>query len=247
MTFSDEVLMAYADGELDAELRARVTQAIATDPELARRVAGHAALRDLLSARFNTVLDEAVPEHLIAAAKRSEAVQPSANVVPLRRPRSPRTLPRWVALAASFVLGVVVWQLVARLHASGPIVERKGQLLAAGVLDQALSNQLARNQAARLPVQIGVSFLSKQGDYCRTFELRDRSELAGLACNDGAKWTLKALTQIESGPQKSSGYRQAASPLPASIVQAVNDSISGAPLDAHGEAAARAKKWRADR
>jgi len=39
MTFSDEVLMAYADGELDATTRAQVQQAIGADPELARRVA----------------------------------------------------------------------------------------------------------------------------------------------------------------------------------------------------------------
>jgi len=44
MTFSDETIMAYVDGELDAPARAAVDASLATDPELARRIARHRAL-----------------------------------------------------------------------------------------------------------------------------------------------------------------------------------------------------------
>ena len=39
MKFSEETLMAYADNELDAQTRTAVEEAMATDPEIARRVA----------------------------------------------------------------------------------------------------------------------------------------------------------------------------------------------------------------
>jgi anti-sigma factor RsiW len=38
MKFSNEILMAYADGELDAALRAQIETEMKRDPELARAV-----------------------------------------------------------------------------------------------------------------------------------------------------------------------------------------------------------------
>ena len=63
MSFSDETLMAYVDGELDMT-RAAVAQAVTTDPEVARRVAQQRLLRASLQAAFAGVLEEAVPEYL---------------------------------------------------------------------------------------------------------------------------------------------------------------------------------------
>src|SRR5256885_438663 len=48
MNFSDETLMTYADGELDAASRAVLEAAMAADPQLAQRVARHRALREHL-------------------------------------------------------------------------------------------------------------------------------------------------------------------------------------------------------
>src|SRR6185437_7507864 len=56
MTFSEETLMAYADDELDSETRSAVEAAMETDPEIARRVARHKALRGQLRATFDKVL-----------------------------------------------------------------------------------------------------------------------------------------------------------------------------------------------
>ena len=39
MTFTDETLSAYVDGELDAATRAALEGAMATDPQLAQRLA----------------------------------------------------------------------------------------------------------------------------------------------------------------------------------------------------------------
>jgi anti-sigma factor RsiW len=68
-TFSDETLMAFADGELDATTRAAVDAAMREDPEVAKRVAQHRALRAKLQLAYASELDEAPPERLLAAAR----------------------------------------------------------------------------------------------------------------------------------------------------------------------------------
>jgi len=251
MTFSDDVLMAYADGELDLRTRAQVEDAMAADPQIARRVAAHQALRKRLSSGFDKVLDEPVPERLIAAARATSRVRSENRVVVPLRPRRARKValpnwawPRWGAIAASFVLGALVWHFGTHWYSSDPVTERNGQLLAACALDQALSNQLASSQSAQAPVQIGVSFRSKGGSYCRTFQLREQTQLAGLACRNQDQWRLEALarSEVSAGPQ--SEFRPAASALPESIAQAVDQAIEGEPLDAQGEERARTDGWR---
>ena len=235
MTFSDEDLMAYADGELDDSKRQQIRDAINRDPEIARRVASHQALKESLRKGFDPVLREPVPDRLLTAARSTS----KSNVVPLRghkvavRPQS-----RWFALAASFVLGALALQFGGSLLRSDSITQRDGQMLAAGNLRDALSNQLAAAQTPSSAVQIGVSFLSRTGQYCRTFQMR---ELGGLACNEAGSWKLEVLARENHAGN--SEYRPAASSLPPAVLQAVTDTISGEPLDAKEETSALARKW----
>ena len=74
------MLLAYVDGELDAAARADVDAAIAVDPQLAQRVQQQQALRQMLSATYDPVLDEPMPARLLAAAR---APLPSRKVVDL--------------------------------------------------------------------------------------------------------------------------------------------------------------------
>lgn len=101
MSFPDETLMAYADGELDPARRAEVEAAMAADPKVAERIEQHRALRRKLSGAYDSVLLDTVPHALIAAARASPAVTPSsaipgaapergATVTDLRRVRAAR-------------------------------------------------------------------------------------------------------------------------------------------------------------
>jgi hypothetical protein len=244
MTFSEETLMAYADNELDAQTRTAVEAAMAADPEIARRVAQHKALRGKVRLAFDNVTEEPIPQNLINAARGVPAVRREGNVIPLRR-KAPhrRGLPQWISIAASLVIGIIIGQ--ALLHGSGgtTVTSRDGQLLASGVLARALNAQLASTPADQSAVQIGVSFKSKAGDYCRTFTLHESTSLAGLACHQHDDWYLQVLTQTTPAAQNVGAYRQARSEIPKSVLQAVDDSIAGDPLDAHAEAAARDKSW----
>ena len=236
MTFPDEVLMAYADDELDAGTRAAVDAAMAADPDIARRIAQHKALRNRVHSAFNKILDEPVPARL---RPRND------NVVPLRRRQAHRSMwPQWTAIAASLIVGVIVGRMaLVGTGSSGPIAMRGGQLLASGALAAALTEQLASAQTAADPVRIGVSFRSKSGRYCRTFALASPAALAGVACRAADGWQVGALASTESPSADSGTYRQAASAMPPAVLAAVNTQIVGEPLDAHAEAAARGRHW----
>jgi hypothetical protein len=130
-----------------------------------------------------------------------------------------------------------------------PIASRNGHLFASGPLAQALSDQLASTGSAGAPVQMGISFRDKRGNYCRTFALSDASALAGLACHDGDGWRVDVLARAEGGGADAAAaqYRPAASAMPKAVLQTVEERIAGEPLDARGEAAARGSGWTATR
>jgi len=244
MPFSEETLMAYADNELDAETRAAVEAAIATDPEVAKKVAQHQALRHRLKLEFDPVLEEPTPQRLLDAAHGAPAVRREGNVIPLRRKSPPRRAwPQWASLAASLIVGVLIGRaLLGTPSTESPITSRDGQLTAHGVLAHALSEQLSSQPANNTPVHIGLTFKSKSGDYCRTFTLHQTITLAGLACHSHDDWDVRVLAQTLATPP-TDNYRQASSDIPKSVMQAVDDTISGDALDAHAETAARDKNW----
>jgi hypothetical protein len=255
MTFSEETLMAYADNELDPQTRSAVEAAMTADPDIAKRIAQHKALRGKLRATFDKVLSEPPPQRLIDTTRGVPTVRREGNVIPLRRKQAPRRgWPQWASLAATLVIGVIIGHALLRMPASGgdsPVTSRNGEVLANGALAQALSDQLASTQPADAPVRIGVSFKSKAGAYCRTFTLRESTALAGLACRDHDDWRVQMLAQSAQAqaPAESetsstnTGYRQASSQMPHSVLQAVEDNIAGDTLDAHAEASARDQHW----
>ena len=244
MTFSDETLNAYADGELDAATHAAVEAAMAGDPQLAQRIAAHRALRAQLQQAFSPVLAEPVPERLLASVRGASARQRLSNVIePQRRPRARWSWPQWGAMAASLVIGALLGPLLLRSPTGNtPVDTRGGQMLAHGMLERALSEQLASTQPAAAAVQVGVSFRARSGAYCRTFVMHDESQLAGLACRERSAWRVETLARNDSGPT-GAGLRPAGSALPPAVAGTVDQLIAGEPLDAAAEAAARARGW----
>ena len=253
MTISDETLMAYADGELDATARAAVESAMSEDPQIEKRIAAHRTLRRKVQAAYSAELSEGVPERLLRAAGGATSTQGS-KVVNLQDARAAmersksRARPRptqWRTagtIAASVIAGVglgfFMWG-----HAGSPLMQSAGgALVARGQLAKALSNQLAADQAPNSAVRIGVSFRAKSGDYCRTFALSGAVSPSGLACRHGGQWQVQALTQ-EPGAVSGSDYRTAGSAMSAMILKSVEEQISGEPLDQAGESAARQRGW----
>lgn len=65
--YSDELIMAYADGELDASHAASLHEAIRNDDALRRQYEIFLATRAILATAFDDILDEPVPATLKAA------------------------------------------------------------------------------------------------------------------------------------------------------------------------------------
>jgi anti-sigma factor RsiW len=245
MTFSEETLSAYADGEVDAATRAALEAALATDPQLAQRVAHQRALRARVRDAFTPVLEEPVPERLLASVRGAAPAERTGNVVAFKqRPQARWSWPQWGAMAASLVVGVLLGPLLRPSAPQAPLETSGGRVLASGVLSQALSRQLASAQPPGAPVAIGVSFRARSGDYCRTFVLRESQSLAGLACRAGPGWQVVALAQSEAPGAAAGGYRQAASALPPAVARTLDELIVGEPLDAAAETAARERGWK---
>jgi anti-sigma factor RsiW len=252
MSIAEETLMAYVDGELDASARAEVETAMRDDPEVAKRVAKHHELRAKIQLAYAAELTEAVPERLLAAVRQPVRAADS-NIVDLKEARAaaqapPRVQPRkpaWrfaASMAASLVIGIGVGFFAWRHSDSVMIQTAGGALVASGSLAQSLSNQLAGDASSAGAVEIGVSFLAKSGDYCRTFALSGNASSAGLACRHEQRWEIRALTQPGTAGG-SSEYRTASSSMSAAIISAVEQQISGEPLDRSAEVAALKRHW----
>ncbi|MDB5937003.1 MAG: hypothetical protein JWQ01_4347 [Massilia sp.] len=241
MKFTDDVLMAYADGELEPAERAAVEEAMRGDPAVAAAVAGHRALRQDVFAAFSPVVDEPVPERLLAAAGAARVVR--LDNVRERRAKAAAarrwSWPEWGALAATLVVGVFAGSLgLNRLQGTGDLAIARGAggaLMASGRLDDALTHQLAGTGQG--DARIGMSFVSNAGGYCRSFAL---GALAGLACREGGKWNIPVLAR---GVAQESAYRQAASELPPAVLEAIDARIEGTTLDSRAEGLARDRGW----
>ena len=246
MTFQEETLMAYADGELDAATRTAIEAAMASDPQVAAAVARHRALQAKLSDAFGGVIDETVPAHLIAAARTSpaSASTPVSDIAAARdaRQASARrkwSWPEWGAIAASLLLGVIVSRVASNGGADDSIIAKDGRVVAGGTLAAALNAQ-SGGAVPDSAVQIVASFRAKNGEYCRTFKT---GESAGMACHDANDWSVRALAQNETATA-TGDYRMAATSLPPAIAQAAAAAIDGEALDAEQENVVRQRGWK---
>jgi hypothetical protein len=249
MNISDEALMAYADGEADAATRALIEAAMRDDPRIVERIAQHRALREAMRAAHSSVMDEPVPERLLAAA-RGRSAQPADKVVSLAQARDAALhkhagARRWqpAAMAASLLVGLAVGFFT--WHGSGALIRigAGGTLLAGAALQEALSTQLAQDRSSIAVT--GVSFRNKAGNYCRTFSLAGTDAGTGLACHEGGGWNIKLLAQSALTESSSPNFRAAGSVESPAVRAAVEQSIDGEPLDRAGEIAARQAGWAA--
>lgn len=220
-----EMIIAYVDGELADEARARFETEMAANPVLAAEVARHRELAQRINLTYAEVLQEPIPPQLLTVA--------SAANDDGGRPR--RALLPWAAAAASLAVGVLAGRAV--LPEAGPFAVRDGALVAQGGLAKALSTQLSAQPGV---VKVGFSLKAPDGRYCRTFESR-ADRLAGLACRQDGRWVARTVTAWTPAPQ--TAYRQAASDTPAEVLASV-DALGAQPLDAAAERAARDHGWK---
>lgn len=248
MKFSEETLMAYADGELDESTQSAVEEAMRSDPALAERIERHRALRAQLGAAYDGVLDQPVPQRLLDAARGSApaSVTDLAAARAARRekaPQRPWAWKEWTAIAASVLLGVFIGRAALVSPGQNWVLMSEAGLVAAGPLAAALSQQLSGAQPDDARVAIAATFRADSGEYCRAFTAGGPERLAGLACRSGRTWRVHTLTR-GGAASADEGYRMAGSALPPLVLQAAETMRVAEALDAAQEAAARERGWR---
>lgn len=247
--WSDEQLLAFVDGEADPATAAALEVAMAADAELAARVRDMIATRDAIAHAFDDVLEEDIPEPLLA--RLAQPAQP-ASVIDLAARREARTALRgrvmqWTAMAACLGIGVVLGgrvlpqadpaqpQALVLASAQGTVA---GPALADALASQTSGSdrQLAGGEALR-PV---LTFTSVDGALCRQFTLSAAAQASnGLACRDAGSGQWRIL--VLAGSETAAGtYRTVAGPGDTAVDAAVDALIAGEPLDAAAERAALA-------
>ena len=222
---TDEMLMAFADGQLAAADRCRVADYIATRPEARARVEMFQNTRAELGTLLNAALCEPVPDKLIAAinaapmSRGSAPHKASASTKATRMSSFFDTIfPSWptpVALgacAATLVIGAVIglqwrspqptginWQDIVALN--------EGRILAKdnfrdGLEKTPLGSQVTLNtrssQIAFTPV---MTFERKDGGFCRQYNLANSAGalIAGVGCrNSAGDWTVEVQSELSS-------------------------------------------------
>ena len=136
---SDDTLVAYLDGELDSAERQHVEAWLAADAAARDRLAGLAQSATLVRSAYADIVNEPVPERLIAAARGESGGAASmaheAEILVLKRPqRAIVSMPagRWgigVAAAAG-LFGLVLggagsYLAVGGLNSANPAVEQR--------------------------------------------------------------------------------------------------------------------------
>ena len=252
----DELLKAYVNGELDEAGRTKVEQAISEDARVAQRVAQQRALKGRLHNVFEGILREPAPRRAVNGF-RAEGPTGPAQIIDLARVRAARarrperrrlSIPRraTTAIAASLLAGVGAGLLIQRLLASAvPVEFRAGALIAGGLLNSSLNEQVVGVTPTSTAVRVGQSFHAKAGGYCRTFTLDNGHPMAGLACREQQHWRVWTLLGTDSAATTGSPqlFRLSSSALPAPLLAVINDRTTGDALDAAAESKARHSDW----
>jgi hypothetical protein len=168
-----------------------------------------------------------------------------------------RATPLVMASAAGLVLGVGFGFWLGGQSAdapSGPELAafRQGEILAQGALHQVLET-LPSNRELRAAGGMGettvvhalLSFKTKQGGYCREYELNSavRGQFSGLACRKpGGGWIIEA--HVAAAPKPGPGQSVAAGVISGDVLDAIAErSMDGIAFSKIEEAGTIASHW----
>ena len=243
----DELLMAYADGELDADAARRASAPRSMPiPAWPRESTRIAQLRRAAARAYAPALDEPVPDRAAAAALQPTSAPvdrsggaarcaPANTGVAHRRARRLPAGPQWGGIAASLLIGVLVGRVmdIRRRRRPGsrrlPGPGRPRRRCACAV------EPAGQRAAGDQPIRLQISFVDRDGRYCRTFTT---PVLAGLACRDGDEWAVQTLLDNSAGDARS---RRCGRPPAACRRHAANRSTGGS---RHGRSTPRPNRPR---
>lgn len=257
--FSDESLMLYADGLLDAPERERLQQALMQDERLRDRLkAFHSTGKDL-AALFELHAASPLPPRLREIV---DGIAQATGPVPVtalgKRAQGPVWRDSWrseAALAASLAMlaGIGLgWLLHVGLGGNSEVAVQDmvradgGSLIAGAALRSALESQPsgAKPAGAQGGVSVKMTFQNAAGDYCRQYGIVAQQSLqyAGIACRTDGVWRVGFQAQVPPAPS-AANHTVPASGGSDIMDAAVGAVIAGDPLSGADEAALLNRRW----
>jgi hypothetical protein len=266
---SDEMLMAYADGEVAEDLRARVEAYIANAPDGRQRLAAFTATGSRLADIFARPMREPVPQRLLdlVTGSQGERIRTTriSNVtqMSLGKPRrAPPSKSRTWALAASLVALLAtgvgsIWFLQSAPTDADPTyglaMSIDGEKTAGAALASALETATSGSSAVRTingeiaSIRPTFTFATVKSEYCRQYEvIREKMPgLAGVACREaGGIWRIETQMAFASHHATDGMIVPAGKDTPAAIEAIVDGMILGDVLGADDEARVMSGGWR---
>ena len=253
---TDEMLVAYVDGELSAEDAADVERALQADHKVREAVQVFRDSAEWSRRAFDDVLREPVPERLIRAANGQveETPQVAVSSTPSRFGLAGLAMAASIALAIGVGSGYSLSGLLgsedAAIGGLPPIgtVDRGGALHTA--LESTTSGTLTQiaDTGDVMPL---TTFVERDGRYCREFQAvfadPSGSKAAfGIACRvPTGSWQVQAVLAAPDPAQAQAGNFIAASGETEDPLQLLTGSMSDAgPISLDAETAILASGWK---
>ena len=267
---SNEVLMAYVDGELDAAARVQVEAELVRSPALRKRVETFRATREPFRTAFDHVMREPVPQHLVDLVRNlgRSGAESASNVVTIGSERQrvsaasagrsawPFRLAAGVALM--LLAGGSGWLLRGTGETPGQSAAVTGQAVAlARTLQRALETApslrdvaITEQGKALGSLRVKSTFFNQDQAYCRDYELDlDTAErFRGFACRrPSGDWTIEQ--HARGGGEKATPKSLAPAKGPSSSkdahAAAIEAAMIGGRLDEHEEQLLLKSGWKA--
>ena len=227
--FSDEDVVAFIDGQMNANAKSAFTEQLQAEPALAQSVTAHQWMaRQIVAAYGNP------PTNALSKVQIAQLGLERDNIFKLQfdRPSMPgafmpgariRLAAGITAIAASLALGFIGAR-TSYTPDTDILTQRDGKIVATGELAQALSTKASGEKGQ---IQISMSFRTADG-VCRSFEVKPR--LSGIGCQDGGHWTIPVMAENRLNQSAGMDYKLASGDISPTVMAEVDRRILGLPL-----------------
>ena len=266
MTYRDEMLSAYIDGELPEAEADALRADMGKDPALKERVDRLRRANDAVREAYSGVENEPLPDAVLELFNKapSNVARFPGEAQDARAPQVPAgVLQRFAAmqwptaLAASLalVIGFGVGQLGGApgtpSGAPGSAMQVAGIIAGdspvSAILDTGASAQMHMASADNgVTVEPVLSMQRADGVFCREYFISDAtSRFHNVACKEDGQWAVKFAVNIPTAADTGAGFETASAQSNALAADYVDRVIAGDALDADAEQNAINSGWRA--
>lgn len=203
--FSDEDLMAFADGEADPALAGEIRSAAEKDRKLAERIALFKGTAAMAKNAFDQMAKWQPPQDLVDKIRNATA--PTENVVAFK-PRAAKPsffMPTTIAASLALAVGIGLGAFLGGQPGNGPAgsvaLGPLGNAEVATALSTLRSGEQRNLEAGR--IEMVATFMDDSNRLCREFELDAPSQqtFVTVTCQTGNRWDVVFSAAAPATPE----------------------------------------------